>query len=311
MPTPYTITVGNSGKDYTSLQGATADTHVVNRVANDEIITIECYNTNNLSIDANAASISAGAEANNVTIIPAPGEDYAANDYTSKALKYDPADGVAFEASGVFTSGLVLSGASYTQVTNIQFDSGSAHNGSVIHGDDGNSNFDGCIIQSDLGNRQSRANYTNCLIIRYGNLAQDGMYLSFSDVNQCTFVCPEDLVSTGAGIGLHASPDLNEVAVFGFQAATAGGAGTSDFNGTDNASIPGTTTLTSLTYADQFEDTNNATQDWRMKTGNDLDGAGAGGIDIGYRIPDAIPGGGGSTSSNDEFYITLLSGAAV
>ena len=293
MPTPVTVTLGNSGKDYSSLQGATAGTEVINRVTNDEVITIECYNTDDASIDAAGASIAAGAAANNVTIIPAPGEDYAANDYTSKALKYDPADGVAFEATGAFTSALILNGSSSTQVTSCQFDCpSSVHAGSVLHGNDGDSNFDGCIVQTENGNRQSRANYTNCLYIRSGALSQDGGSFSFSALSQCTFVCPDDLTSTAAGVGLHASPTLNEVAIFGFNSANNGGAGTSAYNATDLSSIPGTNTLTSLTYADQFEDVDDATQDWRMKAGNDLDGAGAGGIDIGFRIPDAIPGGG-------------------
>ena len=311
MPVAVTVTVGNSGQDYSTLQAATAGSEVVDRVTNDEVITIECYNTNNVAIPAAGASISAGAAANNVTIIPAAGEDYASTDYTSTALKYDPSAGVAFESSGAFTSALVLNGSSSTQVISCQFDCPSAlHAGSVLHGNDGNSDFIDCIIQTAKNNRQSRANYTNCLYIKYGSLSTPGANLSFNDLNQCTFVCPSDLTSTAAGIDLHASPTLNEIAIFGFNSATSGGSGTSAYNATDNGSIPGTNTLTSLTFADQFENVNNATQDWRLKTGNDLDGAGAGGIDIGYRIPAAIPGGASSVSADSTTQWSIIEGVS-
>ena len=289
MATHTLITLGNSGKDYTSLDGACAGTEVINRVTNDEFITIECYNTNDLTIDADAASIAAGASANRVTIRPAVGEDYAANDYTSKALNYNPADGVAIEATGPFASALILDGVSSTQVVNMQFFCPEAlHAGSVLHGNDGTSQFYGCIIQNAKEVRQTRADYRNCLFIRPDTLGTIGLDLSFSDMNQCTIVCPSDLTSTAAGVSLHASPTFNECAIFGFDSATSGTAGTSDYNATDNSSIPGSNSLTSQTYADQFENTTDAAQDWRLKTGNDLDGAGSGGIDIGYRIPEAI-----------------------
>ena len=311
MPTAVTITVGNSGKDYSTLNAATAGSEVIDRVTNDEVITIECYNTNNVAITSTSASIAAGDAVNNVTIQPAPGEDYAANDYSSKALKYDPADGVAFIVDGAFGTALLLNGASYTEVNNIMFLS-DAHITTTIYGNSDSSNINGCILQEESNAaRTNRVNYTNCLFIRNANLGVATLTSQFDALNQCTFVCPDDLTSTTHAVGLH-STDIQNCAVFGFSSSTSGSAdGTSEYNATDNASIAGTNSLVSQTYADQFKDVNDATQDWGMKAGNDLDGAGAGGIDIGYRIPTAIPGGGGSTSSNDEFYITLLSGAAV
>ena len=292
MPTAVTITVGNSGKDYSSLNAATAGSEVVDRVSNDEVITIECFNTDNTAITATTPSIAAGAAANNVTIQPAPGEDYSANDYSSKALLYDPADGVAFEVDGAFGTALLLNGDSFTEVNNIMFLS-DAHITTTIYGNSSSSNVNGCILQEESNAvRTNRVNYTNCLFIRNANLGVVTLTSQFDALNQCTFVCPDDLTSTTHAVGLH-STDIQNCAVFGFSSSTSGSAdGTSEFNATDNGSIAGSDSLVSQVYADQFKDVDDATQDWGMKAGNDLDGAGAGGIDIGYRIPDAIPGGG-------------------
>ena len=310
MPTAVTITVGNSGKDYSTLQAATAGTEVVNRVSNDEVINIEVYNTNNVAITAATPSIAAGAAANNVTIQPAPGEDYSANSYTSKALLYDPADGAAFIVSGSFGTALLLNGDSYTEVSNLMFLS-DAHITTTIYGNSNSSNINGCILQEESNaGRTNRVNYNNCLFIRPANLGVVTLISQFDAINQCTFVCPSDLTSTTHALTLH-STDLQNCAIFGFNASTSGSAdATSEYNATDNASIPGTSTLTSLTYADQFENVNNATQDWRLKTGNDLDGAGAGGIDIGYRIPAAIPGGASSVSADSNIQWSMLEGVS-
>ena len=301
MPTAVTITLGNSGKDYTTLHAATAGTEIINRVANDEAVLLRCYNTDNIAITASVASIAAGAAANNVTIEPAPGEDYTANDYNAKALRYDPADGVAFNVVGSFGAALILNGDSNTQVNNLMFLS-TAHITTTIYGNGFNSTVTGCIMQEDSNaNRSSRMNYENCLFIRTANLGIATLTAQFGDINQCSFVCPADLVSTQHATALHGN-DVTNCAVFGYDTSTAGTAGGgSDFNATDVAAIDGTNPITLLTYADQFKNINDATQDWGMKAGNDLDGAGAGGVDIGYRIPPAIPGGGANiTAAQNE-----------
>ena len=152
------------------------------------------------------------------------------------------------------------------------------------------SGFVDCLIRDNGQGDSSASNYTNCLMIRDANLTQPILSLNYSNANQCTMVVPADLSPSGSAVGFSGTSTANECAVFGgataFSSSSQAG---SNYNASDDASSPGASSLDNQVFADQFENVNNATQDWRRKAGNDLDGAGAGGIDIGFTIPATIP----------------------
>ena len=111
----------------------------------------------------------------------------------------------------------------------------------------------------------------------------EGLRVSYTapDLHNCTIISTFPS-STAFGIeklgGAANSTVVKNTAIFGFGTAIesgAWGAGT-DFNATDDSSLPaGSNNLTSLTTSDQFENVaSDATLDLRLKTGNDLDGAG-------------------------------------
>ena len=290
MPTPITVTVGHTSRDYSTLHGATAGTEIVDRVSDDTVPLIELYNDDDTDIISNTATIAAGAEANKCTIQPALGHDYADGDYTSKALSYNPADGVGIKTSSTFSQCLYFSGAAYSDVVNLQIFSDS-HQSSPIRSTDASNTLIGCLVHTANKLQQFRGPVTNCLfIVDYDDKA---LSLSYGTATQCTFVCPSDISNTSTGVLAHGTPELNNCAVFGFGADESGIDSASDWNATDRTAITGSNSITSQTYADQFEVVTDAAQDWRMKAGNDLDGAGDGGIDIGFRIPDPIGGGTG------------------
>jgi hypothetical protein len=156
----------------------------------------------------------------------------------------------------------------------------------------GNNNtlVDNCILETynaglgrgglyfpNLGSAATMTARNTVVIARFGSA---GFAVSISHQTAATLanvsiVKPSDLTAGGTAIAvLSTNPVIaaKNVAVFGL-ATLGGGSGiTWTTSGTD---LTGTTGLTgSLTYADQFENTEDATRDFRLKTGADLIDAG-------------------------------------
>ena len=289
MPVKNTISVGNGARDYPNIGAAFGGTECANRVANDEYIIIEVYNDDGLSIIGGNTQLVAGTSINTVTLQPAYGHDYSATDFGSTALKYDPTLGAALETVSGFGILLSLANDAYLTVNNMQLKCADS-NGRMVYTGDGNTVFNNCLIVDNGQGDGAAPQFNNCLIIRDANLTKPGLHLNFAFANQCTVVVPSDLTHTGDLIGLGGTSTVNECAAFGGGTAYSNVAqADSDYNAADDATGPGANALNSLVFADQFENTNSTTQDWRRKTGNDLDGAGLGGIDVGFTIPSAIP----------------------
>ena len=290
MPTKIVISVGNGvGRDYANIAAAFAGTECVNRVANDDYVIIEVYNDNNLAVISSGTELVIGSATNTVTIQPAYGHDYSATDFSSTPLKYDPSLGATLETTSSFGILLHVATDAYLTVNNMQLKCADS-NGRISYTGDGNMVFNDCLINENGQGDATAPDYNNCLLIRDANLSSPVASLNYANANQCTMVVPADLTHTGDLVGLIGSATVNECAGFGGGSAFSNAAqANSDYNASDDATGPGANSLDNLVYADQFENVNNATQDWRRKSGNDLDGAGLAGIDIGYTIPPAIP----------------------
>lgn len=289
MPVKTTITVGNGARDYPDIGAAFAGTECANRVTNDEYIIIKVYNDDNLAIFGGGIELSSGTATNTVTVEPAYGHDYSATDFSGTALKYDPSLGAALEVSDPFEIMFWIAANAYLTVNNMQIKC-SDYNGRLVYGPDANTTFNNCIIVDNGQGETIPTQFNNCLVIRDENLTKAGLNLNYSHANQCTVVVPEDLTHSGGLVGFSGTATANECASFGGATAfsNASQAG-SDYNASGDTTGPGSNALDNLVFADQFENVNDVTQDWRRKTGNDLDAAGLAGIDIGFTLPDAIP----------------------
>jgi hypothetical protein len=119
----------------------------------------------------------------------------------------------------------------------------------------------------------------NSLIIADSNAANGLVIYGFSanktvSAVGCTVVKPTDFSgATGVAAQYGTGVEFKGSACFGFSAGTpftGTFGGSSGYNCTDSATAPGSNNQVSKTYANQFENTTNASADFRAKTGGDL-----------------------------------------
>lgn len=139
-----------------------------------------------------------------------------------------------------------------------------------------------CIAEVSSGGTGARAmrlevaEAQNCLIVsRLTNASHGLAVVGASVVNSCTIVRPDDLdASTSFGVATSYASDtvMTNCAVYGFNAFKSGAiSASSNYNSTDNAAASGgANDQVGQTYADQFENVNDATRDFRAKAGADL-----------------------------------------
>ena len=217
-----------------------------------------------------------------------------ADDDTNR-LDYDAAQGAAITSSLNYDEILALSD-NFTRLTKLQVTSTGTGAGRTLEVFANNCTIRDSIIQGQLksakpiishDNAASTNHYINCLIIadRFTNAGGAGFFGGGADTDDfinCTVVCPSDVTNTTSrGI----NRDYNDVlaesnAVFGFATnfnKTSGWRTGSSHNAADDATAddPGATgAQNNLTYANQFTTISGSSLDFRLKSGNDLDGAG-------------------------------------
>ncbi len=203
----------------------------------------------------------------------------------TNALRYNASNGVAIRVTTGATSGINLS-ENYARINNIQFKTDYVasyytcmslpNTGCIIKS---------CIIES-LGSHGALvgtlkltggATAINCLIIMRRSAA-DSIITGNNQAGtllNCTIVCPSDIaVKTTNGISSNYSTQLTRnCAIFGCTNVKAGSS-TYTFTTcyTDVAAPPAG--CTTVTYTNQFQDTTDATRDFRLKTGADCLDAG-------------------------------------
>ena len=288
MPVEKIVSLGNGvGRDYATLADAFAGPEITNRVADDAFVIVEVYNDDNLAVVGSGAAANGGTATNTVTVKPAYTNDYAANDFLSTPLLFNPALGAALETVSSFGLIINLPANSFVTFEGMQLRCADT-NGRIMLSGDSTSIFKDCLINDNGQGDNTASHFENCLIIRDSNTTKPAVSLNYSSANQCTMVVPEDLSHSGSLVAFAGTATANECASFGGATAFSAEQANSDFNASGDATGPGAGSLDNLVFADQFENVNDATQDWRRKAGNSLDGAGLGGIDIGYTIPAAI-----------------------
>jgi hypothetical protein len=242
----------------------------------------ECYNdsefTVTATIDFTAQSIST---TNYATLTAAAGQS--ALDNNANPLKYDASKGVAIRRTNNY--GYTINGSSAQGLTLSRLQVQGANAGTAIGSGASYCVMDRCLINGDgrAGDKSMISmNFpgpiTNCVVI-------NNAYGWHPVIANCTLVRPSDITpgdSFGAIIHrVGPAASIINTAAFNFPVffTNLGASAPTGSNNATNLSSTGigsgTGDKVSLTYTSQFVGTTSAAQDFRLKTGSALIGAGA------------------------------------
>ena len=268
-------TIGTASRDYSTIQAwedAFATTLTSDQLG-------ECYNDSEFSEAISFSGVTYGAY--KATLTCAAGESFQDDaGIPSNALKYDQTKGVGITKTTTYSTLLYVASNQVVDLQGLQLKMGSAGGTNVCIYTDSSStvNIDDCIIeQSDDSNGvflyDSGTVMTNSVVINKSTTNGVATWTA-SELHNCTIAKPGSSAS-GTGVSVGSSGTIcKNVASFGFSTGFGGTFGTSSNNATDDSTAPGTSNQTSLTYADQFQDTGASTYDYRAVGTGSLDGNG-------------------------------------
>jgi hypothetical protein len=288
MATIVTSTIGSGGgRDYSTLQ-AWENACPANLVTDDKVWKGTCYNDSEFTADGATLLTVSGITTDAtryVWLTTASGQSFKDDGSdTTLPLKYDQSKGVGFRLTGQYTKGIECSSGIKLIVEGIQlyWNSTSSWSSRVfVQGD--TALYRECIIQTTDPDTsvcgEEATSFTNCTVIASGSACGDVLQGGGSYRN-CTIVRPSDLTTAGVAVSpnyFSNYPTVINCAVFGAFTTMFGGTlgsygGSSGYNASSvgTGSMPGSNNVGSLTLANQFENTTNASQDWRPKSGNGL-----------------------------------------
>lgn len=296
MTTAITKSLGTASRDYSTWAGWIA--YLQGRgsgslVTADEAHTVEAYNDSEFTSAAGTLGGLSGVVTDatrNITIKCAAGQSFA--DTASNALAYDIANGVGLRATGNVDVLLTVA-TDNTTVEGLQF-----HNEGINYLYGGllfTSNdvlVRKCLGYADGGNnyasdsfRSTGGRWENCAIVSRGGSAGFWAYGAYAtnSFKNCTAVNLSAHVSSIGfrKVGAYSTTTAQGCVSMGFGVnfrANGGWSAGTDYNASDQASAPGTNSLSSLTASSQFENVTAGTEDLRVKAGADLIGAGYAGL---------------------------------
>lgn len=276
-----TKSIGTSGRDYSTLQ-AWEDALPANLVTDGNSQVGECYNDSEFTAAGRLLLISGETTdaTHTITLRCGSGQSFRDNvNVQTNALRYNATNGVALRSTASNAGYTVEIGAQFVTIDGLQI---SNPNAAVLFRNTGaNWIFKNCIVE---GNTTAASGYnaavfemdsngvgTNSIIIN--RLAGfDGILASvgaggMSLVN-ITCVKPSDLTANNVAFNLGYGGTLKNCAGFGFNTFSAGSLSGNN-NCSDKAISFGTGNQASKTYANQFQNTLDATRDFRLKIGSD------------------------------------------
>jgi hypothetical protein len=294
MPTVQTKSVGATARDYATpaLFEAAIPADIV---STDEQWIGECYNdaefSSTSSIDFSGHTCDA---TRNIILRPASGEGFRQHaDVLTNALRYNQSNGVGMIKTSQYGEVIFNSDSDFLELFGLQIKHTHTSNGEAFDLRTTGNRLDSSIADGNNGGRMNGGGLiVNCAITERGtgNLVFISASSGSCQIVNCTVIRASDLSSGGTGLTSQYGGNICKGnAVFGCttgedDAAGAWAAG-SDYNATDDTAFVGGNSLNTLTFADQFENTVEATLDMRAKLGADLIDANivhteAGGVDI-------------------------------
>ena len=284
MPTTVTKSIGTTGRDYSDWQ-TFFDAMPASLVAVDEAWVGEGYNDSEFALGTVLTLSGHTTDATrNITLTCGAGQSFRDNaNKLTNALRYNASNGVAirnnvtqyFPTLEIQTDFVTLTGLQ------IQGHPTSRPDNKAILNDQaaGSCVMQDCILESWSGGleavRWRSGTIRNCLIVqRASDANSNGLGFGYPGTIVCvnnTIVCPSDLTAGESAVtAANGTTTITNCAMFGF-AATANV--DSRFTGSNNAADVtigfGSSNQSGKTYANQFQDTADATRDFRLKTGAD------------------------------------------
>jgi hypothetical protein len=278
MPTDVISSIGSAGgRDYATLALWEAACPA-NLVTDDKRWIGECYNDSEFTGTGTILSISGiTVDATRYIILRcATGQSFVDNaSIRSTALNYSASNGVGIRNTDNTSSNTVFCNVSYTRFIGLQIYHDGTTTGKSLEFQDNNSSgvVDKCIVRTVRNLTGAlNATVTNSLFIT-GDTDGNAILAAVrsAKIYGCTLVSNRGTAAnSGIFRGYSATAvTVQNTAVFNvtdFGNNTSGW--TCSYNATSAASAPGTNNQTSLTYADQFE---NSASDYRAKSTGSLD----------------------------------------
>lgn len=282
MATIVVSSIG-SGRDYSTPQ-AWDDAAPANLVTADQVWKGEMYaeggGTNGEWTIANLNIGGSTADATRYKwLTAAAGQSFA--DHANKAtnaLRYNNANGVGLRTTASYSSALILA-ENNVRVDRLQFDRASSGGPNFVSNGGGTGHVLDRVILRQNGAAvavTSMSLVINSLIEIKANASAASMSLTGASFRNCTFIGngSSTCFTTSYSSGLI----LKNCALFGWTNDVSNEAhwdtGASSNNATDLAAIIGSAGQTSLTTANQFVSLTGGSEDYRLKSGNALLGAG-------------------------------------
>lgn len=223
----------------------------------------------------------ATSAANFITLTTGAGQSFFDKGSSINHLRYDQANGVGITVSGYAKDCIVVT-CDYASFSKLQIQTTATARTPMT--DNGNTphNHHDYMLSEYAGSTGAVGNYrvaggiimTNILVINRNALNLAGFYGGYYAHNtyvNCNAVCPSDKPSTGIAFRNHNTTNEKLVNCAGFGFTTfADGSPTGSNNASDTTISFGTSNQASLTYANQFVGTTDATRDYVLKGGNSL-----------------------------------------
>lgn len=272
-----TDSIGSNSRDHTNV----ADWWAAIPTTLTENETGECYNDSEFAVTTGYTLTGKTEGAHQITLTTAAGESLV--DDKTNPLRYDQSLGVGFAITGTYSS-IIADAADGLIISKLQFKNSTGNGLALVNRHNVNTLVERCVFQVNNNSYAIKSDYSssrnNCIVVNSTTQGYDGqLFLRYgSDAWFNTICVPADLTSALELIeGGTSGCIVQNHAAFGSSVASVGTFDTtnSKYNATDDTAITGTNALTSLTYANQFNNSaSSATMDLRVKAGSDLIAAG-------------------------------------
>lgn len=280
-------TIGSGGgRDFSTLAAWEASLPA-NLVTDGNSYEGDCFNDTEFTSAANLLTLSGHTTDASHTITLTTGAGQSFKDYAgaqTNALKYNHANGVGISCTGGYALAVVVDDANVT-LRGLQITTTVA-SGLPLEAKAAGTAFaaDQCIIEGKSGAATFAPGqtWTNCLfidktsgdtwIVHSTTTGSSGITFNF-----CTFVAPSDLASKVAAVfnSPYGAYSADNCAFFGCTAVNSGSATLTFSHCMSDIASPPAGVTGGKTFANQFQNTTTASEDWREKAGADLAGAGA------------------------------------
>lgn len=280
MPTTVVKSIGSSSRDYSTLQ-SWEDACPSNLVTSDQIWQGECYNDSEFSSSSSLLTISGQTvdSTRYVVLKCAAGQSFRDNaNVQTNALRYNQSNGVGVRCTGGYAQAITVS-TQYTRIEGLQVQC--SNNSQALYNTSNNCDFNFCIFESARSGSgyavelaDSGTKLRNSLVVNTTSGGGRGVLLyNGASAYNVTCVKPSDVTAAQTAFTRsYGTPILKNCAGFGYTDFTNSDASFSSSSGnncTDDSTAPGSSNQVSKTYANQFQNTTNASRDFRLKTGSD------------------------------------------